>query len=159
MKNRKEYMKEYRERKKSEKFIDKRKTEFPKDLCLNCSTELPRRISMNRIRKFCNNNKCQHDYMRKFAVENGIAGVGSTKRFLSDNIGYMCDECGISEWQNKKIILQLDHINGNHNDNSIDNVRLLCPNCHSQTPNFCSKNIGKGRTLVKKEPKPFYPNK
>ena len=45
----------------------------------------------------------------------------------------------------KKIVLQLDHINGINTDNTIKNLRFLCPNCHSQTPTFGNKNRGNGR--------------
>jgi hypothetical protein len=51
--------------------------------------------------------------------------------------------CGISDWLGKKLQLQLDHINGNRSDNRIENLRLLCPNCHSQTSTFAGKNKGK----------------
>ena len=52
---------------------------------------------------------------------------------------YKCKECGISEkWNNKPIILHLDHINGINNDNRLENLRFLCPNCHSQTDTYCS---------------------
>jgi hypothetical protein len=46
-------------------------------------------------------------------------------------------------WNNKGLVLQLDHINGVHNDNRVENLRILCPNCHSQTDTFCAKNIKK----------------
>lgn len=51
-----------------------------------------------------------------------------------------CSECGLENiWNGKKIILQLDHINGTHNDNRIENLRILCPNCHTQTETFAGK--------------------
>lgn len=52
-----------------------------------------------------------------------------------------CEECGISEWNNKPIMIELDHINGNRTDHRLENLRMLCPNCHSQTNTFRAKNI------------------
>jgi len=49
-------------------------------------------------------------------------------------------ECGITEWYGKPISLQLHHINGNNKDNRIENLQLLCPNCHSQTDTYCGKS-------------------
>lgn len=51
-----------------------------------------------------------------------------------------CEICGITEWQGKEINFQLHHINGNHSDNRIENLQILCPNCHSQTDNYCHLN-------------------
>lgn len=66
------------------------------------------------------------------------------KRLLKEKIlQYKCYICGISEWLGKKLSLQLDHINGVNNDNRIENLRLLCPNCHSQTETFSGKNVKK----------------
>lgn len=57
---------------------------------------------------------------------------------LLENRCYRCDLGPM--YNNKPLTLQLDHINGDHSDNSIENLRILCPNCHSQTDNFCGKN-------------------
>lgn len=51
-----------------------------------------------------------------------------------------CECCKLSEWMGKKIPLQLHHIDGNDRNNNLDNLQILCPNCHSQTDNWCSKN-------------------
>lgn len=61
---------------------------------------------------------------------------------LRDNlIPYECAICGnTGEWLGKKLTLQLDHINGVPNDHRLENLRFLCPNCHSQTETYCGKN-------------------
>ena len=51
-----------------------------------------------------------------------------------------CSKCGIDEWIGEEIVLEIDHINGNNRDNRIENLRLLCPNCHSQTSNWRGRN-------------------
>lgn len=51
-----------------------------------------------------------------------------------------CEICGINTWNNKPLVLQLHHINGIHNDHRLENLQLLCPNCHSQTDNYAGAN-------------------
>lgn len=64
------------------------------------------------------------------------------KRIIDENLmEYKCAICGISEWQNKPLSLQLDHINGVNNDHRLENLRFLCPNCHSQTETYAGKNV------------------
>jgi len=52
-----------------------------------------------------------------------------------------CSICGISEWNNNKLNMELDHIDGNKYNHLLNNLRLLCPNCHSQTDTYRAKNI------------------
>lgn len=60
------------------------------------------------------------------------------ERFIKSH-EYKCEKCGISEWNGMPITLQLHHKDGDHNNNDESNLGLLCPNCHSQTENFCGK--------------------
>jgi 5-methylcytosine-specific restriction endonuclease McrA len=53
----------------------------------------------------------------------------------------VCNACGLADsWNDRPLSLELDHIDGNSNNHRIENLQLLCPNCHSQTPTFRSKN-------------------
>lgn len=52
-----------------------------------------------------------------------------------------CESCGIKDWNNNPISLELDHIDGDRTNHSLDNLRILCPNCHSQTSTYRGRNI------------------
>ena len=65
------------------------------------------------------------------------------KRILKEQIKeHKCERCGNSLWLNQKIPLELHHINGDRHDNRIENLQLLCPNCHALTDNYRGRNIG-----------------
>ena len=95
--------------------------------------------------------KCQNPNKRKrknkilneelFANDGVHKGTHIRDRIISDNlITYKCQICEITDWQDKKLPLQIDHINGNNTDHRLENLRFLCPNCHAQTDTYCGKN-------------------
>lgn len=73
------------------------------------------------------NCKHQRIVLRRYIIKNNL-------------IPYKCAICGCTEWQGKTLSLELDHINGINNDNRLENLRFLCPNCHSQTSTYGSRN-------------------
>lgn len=103
------------------------------------------------------------NYVNVSEYLNGNKKIKSSKlkeKLLKENlIENRCAICNITEWQGKSITLQLHHIDGNPNNNNLENLQLLCPNCHSQTDNYCgsaNSNLTKyyckdcGREITKK---------
>ena len=105
--------------------------------CLNCDKE-----TINE--QFCSQT-CHQAFRTKQKVASGVLDNRTMRKFLIKERGSKCECCGITEWQNKPVVFEMDHIDGQHKNNSLINLRLLCPNCHSQTPTYKSKNIGNGR--------------
>ena len=79
---------------------------------------------------------------KEFFKENCKHSRNNLRRYIINNniLPYRCAICGISEWNDKTLSLELDHINGINNDNRLENLRFLCPNCHSQTTTYGSRN-------------------
>jgi len=69
------------------------------------------------------------------------------RKLLSEGEPYECSECGLNQWKDKPLRLQLDHKNGDSSDNRRKNLRLLCPNCHTQTPTYSRGKIKKSKIM------------
>lgn len=106
---------------------------------LNCSTEHFSRITSGAYQKYS---------LDEILIENSpYANISCLKkRLVNENrLEYKCYKCGISEWNGEILSLHLDHINGKNNDHRIENLRFLCPNCHSQTDTYAGKNKNKNK--------------
>ncbi len=91
------------------------------------------------IRKCASRNETPDD--KVFIENSGFSSSKLFKRLINKGWENKCSvkECGLSEWLGKPIRLHVDHINGNHSDNRIENLRFLCPNCHQQTATWGNK--------------------
>jgi hypothetical protein len=118
--------------------------------CTNCDEEITGKGS-----RYCSNS-CQLEYQRVQNIEKWLAGQisggttsgvrGWVKQYLIDTRGNKCEQCGWEEINptTGKVPIEVDHIDDNE-DHNIDNLRLLCPNCHSLTSNYRALNKGNGR--------------
>lgn len=97
----------------------------------------------------------RHDLTRDQIFREGSTVVGESLRRHARNClapirCALCDNAG--QWQGRPLTLQLDHANGRYDDNRLENLRWLCPNCHSQTPTFA----GRGNARRVREAPAFY---
>ena len=91
----------------------------------------------------------KEDFFRKDKL---IRSSDLIKKLISLGIKeYKCECCGITEWNGKEIRLQVHHKDGDHLNNELENLQLLCPNCHSQTDTYAGKKNKKGKITRKYE--------
>jgi HNH endonuclease len=117
--------------------------------CLNCKIEC--KATYQKTNKFCSvacsTAHKSADHKRKFF--SGLLGKRidrpTARKYLAEARGYKCEVCSVSDWQGKPITLHVDHINGDPSNDRPDNLRLICPNCHSQTEFLGGGNKGRGR--------------
>jgi hypothetical protein len=125
--------------------------------CVVCSKES--RFKYSKLNLYCS-QLCQLKKQRSDIIENWLSGGEKSvwkysipawaKNYLIEQRGYACEICAISEYNNKPLMLQVDHINGDATNNFPDNLQLICPNCHSQTESYAGANRGKGRISRRK---------
>ena len=106
--------------------------------CINCGNAISARNS-----KHCKVCVKSRTYNQAKKMED-IKTDAARRRFLIRTHGHTCMVCKCSTWNNLPIPLELDHIDGKSDNNVESNLRLICPNCHAQTPTYKGKNMGNG---------------
>ena len=117
--------------------------------CKNCQTKLNKRQF-----KYCS-NKCQQSLHQEQKLKKWLLGfvvaVSSQnnhyiRKYILKTQNKRCAICDMKDrWKDKKLVFVMDHINGNSSDSSVENLRMICPNCDSQLETYKSKNKGNGR--------------
>ena len=117
--------------------------------CGHCGTECKWTHQGNN--KFCS-VQCAHTFRSLEHKKKFFSGLlekridrPTARKYLAEARGYKCETCGLNDWQGNPITLHVDHINGDPSNDHPDNLRLICPNCHSQTEFLGGANKGRGR--------------
>ena len=125
-------------------------------LCLRCGVPLS-----GCCRVYCSRGCASAHRADKFRAklvgnspELGCGSPASVRRHLIELRGECCERCG---WNSRhpvtgRVPLEVDHVDGDYKNNRTDNLKLLCPNCHSLTPTFRNLNKGNGRPNRQKTP-------
>lgn len=122
--------------------------------CLSCNKE---NYSRQKDVIYCNET-CRHDLVYKKYIERWLSGFESgmkgktsischIRRYLFEVNNSECQLCGWNKVSKStgKIPLEVEHVDGNFRNNKVENLQLICPNCHSLTSTYKSQNKGKGR--------------
>jgi protein-arginine kinase activator protein McsA len=83
--------------------------------------------------------------MKQRKLDAGTISSSSAKKLILLKRGRKCEVCSNTLWNGEPIPIETDHVDGNHKNNTEVNLRLICPNCHAQTPTYKNRNKGKGR--------------
>lgn len=106
-----------------------------------------------RVKSFSNEarEKSQISYRRNLVEGKSIDQLGGIlrKKIVMEEQEYKCSHCGLDEWMGLRITLELDHIDGNRDNNIRENLRCLCPNCHSITETWKRGGTGKRKCTDK----------
>ncbi|MEU9096366.1 HNH endonuclease [Streptomyces sp. NPDC048361] len=91
--------------------------------------------------------KSASDILVRLTSGSARTGTAQLRRALDDlEIAHVCEACGVGDtWQGKRLVLEIDHINGDRLDNRRENLRYLCPSCHSQTGTFSNRRVPPSR--------------
>lgn len=93
----------------------------------------------DKYKPIINNRKIPTENLLRKGVK--FSTYDLKNRLFKENIKEKrCECCGISEWNGKPAPLELHHVDGDNTNNELSNLQILCPNCHAQTDNYCSKN-------------------
>ncbi|MGB7339067.1 MAG: HNH endonuclease signature motif containing protein [Phototrophicaceae bacterium] len=107
------------------------------DICAYCEG-----VKETRQNKYCNSCIEANVYStKKTALEEAMSDR-VRKRLLIESRGYQCESCGLAEWLGDPIALELDHIDGDPDNNDEQNLRVICPNCHAKTETYKGANSG-----------------
>ena len=113
-------------------------------VCLNCGSEGVHRGTG----KYCS-IKCQLAFQRAEKIKVWKSGgkiyIRQIRNYFLQKYGNICSKCGLSEWLGNPIPLNLDHADGNSENDREENFRLLCLNCDGQQTTYGARNWGKGR--------------
>ncbi len=100
-----------------------------------CSAKCAKRFSSSKV-----TDSGRRTPRKKF---DELQGDKARRKALIKIRGIKCESCGGTTWKNQPIPLVLDHRDGNSDNSSLENLWLICPNCHALTPTFAGRNIGR----------------